>query len=53
LYYWPLPALVKFLLILILIIPIMLVSYKLFVRNTIIGRILNGKNPSRIPEKHR
>ncbi len=53
LYYWPLPALVKFLIILIIIIPMMLVSYKLFVRNTIIGRILNGKNPSRIPEKHR
>lgn len=48
LYYWPLPGLVKFLLVLIVAIPVMLVSYELFVRHTIIGRILNGKNPKKI-----
>jgi len=51
LYFWPLPALIKTALVLIITISILLASYELFVRHTIIGRILNGKKPSRIPNK--
>ena len=48
LYYWPIPALIKITLVLMITLSILLVSYELFVRHTIVGRILNGKNPKRV-----
>lgn len=46
-YYLRLPATVKGMLVLGISIPLLLASYQLMVRHTIIGRILNGKNPAR------
>ena len=47
LFYWPLPGLLKAALVLAITIPVLLASYQLMVRHTVIGRILNGKNPPR------
>ena len=41
------PALVKFVVLLAVAMPILLASYQWLVRYTVIGRILNGKNPAR------
>ena len=43
---WPLPGIVKFLLILVAVTAVLLVSYAWCVRPTIIGRILNGPRPA-------
>jgi peptidoglycan/LPS O-acetylase OafA/YrhL len=43
---WPLPGVVKFLLILVAVTAVLLVSYAWCVRPTIIGRILNGPRPA-------
>lgn len=42
---WPLPAEVKFLLILALVTPLLLASYRWCVRSTVIGSLLNGPRP--------
>jgi len=42
-----LPALVKAALVLGVAVPVLLASYALVVRHTVIGRILNGRNPPR------
>jgi len=47
LFYIPLPALVKAALVLGVAVPVLLASYALVVRHTVIGRILNGRNPPR------
>ena len=39
---WPLPGIVKFLLILVAVTAVLLVTYAWCVRPTILGRILNG-----------
>lgn len=46
-YYLRLPATAKAILVLGISLPLLLASYQLMVRHTIIGRILNGKNPAR------
>jgi hypothetical protein len=46
-YYLPLPAMTKATLVLGISIPLLLGTYQLMVRHTVIGRILNGKNPAR------
>ncbi|MGJ4890635.1 acyltransferase family protein [Bradyrhizobium sp. HKCCYLRH3099] len=46
---WPWP--VKFALILLIALPLMLASYHLLVRNTIIGRILNGRTVKPRPKQ--
>jgi len=43
---WPLPGIIKFLLILVAVTAVLLVSYAWCVRPTIIGRILNGPRPA-------
>lgn len=48
---WPLPALMKFLLTIIFTAVVCFATYDLFVRNTIIGRFLNGKKyPRGLPD---
>lgn len=47
LFYLPLPALIKAVVVLSVTVPFLLGSYELLVRHTVIGRILNGKNPPR------
>jgi len=47
LFYLPLPALVKVALTLTVTVPVLLISYQILVRHTVVGRILNGKNPPR------
>jgi hypothetical protein len=42
---WPLPGIVKVLLILVAVTAVLLVTYAWGVRPTIIGRILNGPRP--------
>lgn len=44
---WPLPALVKFLLVLLFTVIICFVTYHYFVRNTFIGQFLNGRRYAR------
>jgi peptidoglycan/LPS O-acetylase OafA/YrhL len=39
---WPLPAAAKFLLVIAMVTPVLLVSYRVGVRHTAIGRLLNG-----------
>jgi fucose 4-O-acetylase-like acetyltransferase len=46
-YFYPWPAGVKVVLILAVTVSILIGSYQLLVRHTVIGRILNGKNPAR------
>ncbi len=46
-YYLRLPAMAKATLVLGISIPLLLGTYQLMVRHTVIGRILNGKNPAR------
>ena len=43
---WPVPGMVKFVLILAAVTPVLLASYAWCVRPTIIGRILNGPRPA-------
>ena len=47
LFYLPLPALVKVALVLAVTVPVLLGSYQVLVRHTVVGRILNGKIPPR------
>jgi len=47
LYFLPMPAFLKVILILAVTVPTLLYSYQVLVRHTVIGRILNGKNPNR------
>lgn len=47
LFYLPLPALLKATLVLGVAVPVLLGSYELLVRHTVVGRLLNGKNPVR------
>jgi len=47
LFYLPLPALVKAALVLAVAVPVLLGSYELLVRHTVVGRLLHGKNPVR------